>query len=114
MLPCVVFVQPLLICQDPRIARAYTARNTKIYALLACLAQPTYPIPARYGTDTAGRGAFEPPAEDVFIRSSPADVKKIKQTLQPCRRQKQNKRSRVSHRKIPNSNNYRLEIKPIL
>ena len=33
-------------------------------ALLACVAQPTYPIPARSGTDTAGRGAFEPPPED--------------------------------------------------
>ena len=28
--------------------------NTEICALLACLAQPTYPIPARCGTDTAG------------------------------------------------------------
>ena len=54
----------LCICQDPRIAQAYTAQNTKICALLACLAQPTYPIPARCGTDAAGRGAFEPPPED--------------------------------------------------
>ena len=45
-------------------ARAYTAQNTKIYALLAHLAQPTYPIPAKCGTDTAGRGAFEPPPKD--------------------------------------------------
>ena len=51
-------------CQDPRIARAYTAQNTKNYALLACFAQPTYPTPARCGTDTAGRGAYEPPPED--------------------------------------------------
>ena len=35
-----------------------------MFALLACLAQPTYPIPARCRTDTAGRGAFEPPPED--------------------------------------------------
>eukprot|EP00904_Undaria_pinnatifida_P002369 jgi/Undpi1/12132/HiC_scaffold_5.g01808.m1 len=26
--------------------------------------QPTYPIPARCGMDTAGQGAFEPPPED--------------------------------------------------
>ena len=38
--------------------------HTKICALLACLAQPTYPIPARCGTDAAGRGVFEPPSED--------------------------------------------------
>ena len=55
----------LCICHDPRIARAYTAHNTKMFALLACLALPTHPIPARCGTDTAGRGAFEPPPEDV-------------------------------------------------
>ena len=54
----------LCICQDPRTARAYTAQNTKICALLVCPAQPTYPIPARCGTDTAGQGAFEPPPED--------------------------------------------------
>ena len=59
-----LFLFKLCICQDPTIARAYTAQNTKICALLACLAQPTYPIPARWGTDTAGRGAFEPPPED--------------------------------------------------
>ena len=54
----------LCICQDPRIARAYTAQNTQICALSPCLAQRTYPIPARCGTDTAGRGAFGPPPED--------------------------------------------------
>ena len=54
----------LCICQDPRVARAYTAQNTDFYALLACLVQPTHPIPARCGTGTAGRGAFEPPLED--------------------------------------------------
>ena len=58
-----VFSFKLCICQDPRIARAYTAQ-TKNCALLACLAQPTYPIPARCGTDTAGRGAFQPRPED--------------------------------------------------
>ena len=42
----------------------YTAQNTKLCAFLSCLNQPTYPIPARCGTDTAGRGAFEPPPED--------------------------------------------------
>ena len=59
-----LFSFKLCICQDPRIARAYTAQNTKVCALLAYLAQPTYPMPARCGTDTAGRGAFEPPTED--------------------------------------------------
>ena len=39
---------------------------------------------------------------------------KPKQTLQPCRRPKGNKRSRVRHRKIPNISNYRLEMMPIL
>ena len=52
------------ICRDQRTARAYTAQNTKICTLLASLAQPTYPIIARCGTDTAGRGALEPPPED--------------------------------------------------
>ena len=61
---CFSFNWKLCICQDPRIARVYTAQNTKICAFLACLAQPTYPIPARCGTDTAGRGAFEPLHED--------------------------------------------------
>ena len=59
-----LFSFKLCICQDPRIARACTAQNTQICALLACLAQPTYPIPARCGTDTAGLGAFEPSPED--------------------------------------------------
>ena len=47
-----------------RTARAYTAQNTFFCTLLACLAQPTYPIQARCGTETAGRGTFEPPPED--------------------------------------------------
>ena len=60
----------LCICPDPRIARAYTAKNTKKKnALLACLAQPTYPIPARCGTDTAGRGACEPAPKTALERS---------------------------------------------
>ena len=65
----------LCLCQDLRIDRAYTAQNTKICALFACLAQPMYPIPARCGTDTAGRGACQPPPEDVF------------HSFKPCRRQ---------------------------
>ena len=44
--------------------RAYNAQNTKIRALVACLAQPTCPIPASCGTDMSGRRAFEPPPED--------------------------------------------------
>ena len=38
---------------------------------------------------------------------------KPKQTLQPCRRQKGNKRSRVCHRKNPNISKYHLEMMPI-
>ena len=81
LFPYVFFVQALcLLCQDPRMARAYTtAQNTKICALLACLAQPMYPIPARCGTDTAGRGAFEPPPEDVFHSFKPC-IRQAKQT----------------------------------
>ena len=59
-----VFSFKLCIGQDQRTAWAYTSQNTNICALLACLAQPTYLIPARCGTDTAGRGAFEPSPED--------------------------------------------------
>ena len=52
-------------CQDPRIARAYTAQNTKKKsAHLACLAQRLSAFTSRCGTDTAGRGAFEPPFKD--------------------------------------------------
>ena len=54
----------LCICQDVKIVRAYTVQNTKKCGLLACLVQPTYPIPVRCGKDTAGQGAFEPPPED--------------------------------------------------
>ena len=54
----------LCICQDPRIARAYTAQNTKNIALLARLAQHPSAFTSRCGTDKAGRGASEPPAED--------------------------------------------------
>ena len=54
----------LYICQDPRIARAYTAQNNKKSALLACLAQRLSEFTSRCGTDTAGRGALEPPPED--------------------------------------------------
>ena len=61
-----------------------------------------------------GRRSCPPKTFTCFIRSSPADVKQNKQTLQPCRRQKQNKRSRVCHRKIPNISNYRLEMMPTL
>ena len=54
----------LYICQDSRIAPAYTAQNTKKNALLACLAQRLSASTSRCGTDTAGRGALEPPPED--------------------------------------------------
>ena len=54
----------LYICQDPRIARAYTAQVTKNSALLACLAQRLSAFTSRCATDTAGRGALEPPPED--------------------------------------------------
>ena len=49
---------------NPRIARAYTAQNTKKNALLACLAQHLSAFTSKCGTVTAGRGAFEPPPED--------------------------------------------------
>ena len=54
----------LCICQVLRIARVYTAQNTKKCGFLDCLAQPTYTIPARCGMDTAGRVAFEPYPKD--------------------------------------------------
>ena len=42
--PYVFFVQALpIICQDQRIARAYTAQSTFLCAFFAHLAQPTYP-----------------------------------------------------------------------
>ena len=100
----------LCICQDPRIARAYAYKNLRTSRLSR---SAHVPDPDQVcGTDTAERGAFEPPPEDVFHsfkscrrqsktnkRSSPADVK-------------QNKRSRVCHRKIQNIRNYRLEMMP--
>ena len=60
----VFFSFKLCMCQDPRITRAHTAQNTKNCVLLACVAQPTYLIPARCGTDAAGRGTFKPPPKD--------------------------------------------------
>ena len=80
----------------------YFAQNTKFCAFLACLAQPTCPIPARCGTNTEGRGTFEPPPDAVF------------RSFKPCNSQKQNKRSRVFHRNIPNISNYRFEMMSIL
>ena len=59
-----LFSFKLCLCQDPRIARAYTALNTKVTSRLSRSAH--VPIPAKCGTDTAGRGAFEPPPEDGF------------------------------------------------
>ena len=47
-----------------------------------------------------------------FIRSSPADVKRNKQTLKPCRRQEK-QHSRECLCKNQNGSNYRLEIMPI-
>ena len=58
----------LCICQDPKIARAYTAQNTKKKsARVACLAQRLSAFTSRCGTDTVGRGALEPPPEDVAV-----------------------------------------------
>ena len=54
----------LYICHDPRKARAYTAQNTKIVALLACLVQRLSAFTSRCTTDMAGRGALEPPPEN--------------------------------------------------
>ena len=55
-------------------------------------------------------GRLSRPPRTCFIRASPEDVKQNKQMLQPCRRQKQNKRSTVCRRKIPRVSNYHLEI----
>ena len=92
----------LCMCQDPRVARAYTAQNTKICALLACLAQPTYPIPARCGTNTAGRGAFEPPPEDVFHSIKPGR-RQAKQTNAQALQTPSKTNARVCHRKFKTS-----------
>ena len=73
VLPYVVLVQALLMPRSKNSTGVYCPKY-KICARLACLVQPTYPLPARCGTDTAGRGAFGPPAEDVF------------HSLKPCRR----------------------------
>ena len=59
------FVQALyMICQDPRIAGAYTVQIKKRSALLARLSQRLSAFTSRCGTDTAGREASEPPPED--------------------------------------------------
>ena len=44
-------------------------------------------IPLRCGTDTAGRGAFEPPPEDVFYSFKPCKHQTKQKTLKACRRQ---------------------------
>ena len=59
-----IFSFKLYVCQDSRIAPACTAQNTNKSALLACLAQRLFAFTSRCGTDTAGRGALEPPPED--------------------------------------------------
>ena len=79
------------MCQDPRIARAYTAQNTKIYALLACLAclaQPTYPIPAGCGTDTARRGGLSRPPKTALERSYLAENSSSENRILRPRRKK--------------------------
>ena len=50
--------------QDPRIARANTAQNTKRSALLSCLAQRLSASTSRCGTDTAGRRELLPTPEE--------------------------------------------------
>ena len=54
----------LYTCQDHIIGQAYTAPNNKIGALFACLAQRLSAFASRCETDTAGRGALEPPPKD--------------------------------------------------
>ena len=71
-LPMIYSFKPC-ICQDPRIDRAYTAQNTNIFALLACLAQPPSAFTSRCGTDKAGRGTWGPPPEDALERSELAE-----------------------------------------
>ena len=63
------------ICQDPRIARAYTARIQKQSAIVVCLAQRLSVFTLRCGTDTSGRATLEPPPEvgaptNLFDRES--------------------------------------------
>ena len=51
------------ICQDPRIARALPPEIKK-KRTSSFLAQRLSAFASRCGTDTAGRGALEPPPED--------------------------------------------------
>ena len=85
-------------------------------ALLACIAQPTYPIPARCGTDTAGRGAFERPPEDVF-HSFKFYRRQANQTnaqaLQTPSKTNAREYATAKFKTLPGSN-YRLEMMPIL
>ena len=74
----VVFVQALLMPRSNN-SSGVTAQNTFFFELLACLAQPTYPIPDRCRTDTAEREAFEPPPKDVFHSFKPC-TRQAKQT----------------------------------
>ena len=80
-----LFSFKLCLCQDPRIARAYTAKNTK-YRALVSLSPRTR---SRPGAERIrqGEGRFRRPPRTCFIRSSPAGVKQNKQTLKPCSRE---------------------------
>ena len=60
--PC-YFVQALRMPRSKNSSGLYCKKIT-ICAILASLAQSTYPIRPRCGTDKAGRGAFEPSPED--------------------------------------------------
>ena len=62
VLPYVFLIQVLHMPRSNNSCGVYRPKYQKL-RILARLAQPTYPIPARCGTDTAGRGAFEPPTE---------------------------------------------------
>ena len=54
----------LYICQNPRIARAYTAQKYKKKTHFSLASVSVYPRSRRCRTDKAERGALEPPTED--------------------------------------------------
>ena len=117
----------LYMCQDPRIARAYTAQNTK-KAHFPLVSLSVYPRSSQ-GAERIrhGEGRWSRPPKTALERSyltensrSQTSSKTNGLTRIPVPRiadVKQNKRSRLCHRKIQNitiATNYRFEIMPIL
>ena len=63
IMPCqVLFYQPLHTARPEYVES--TVQDTFFYVRLPCLAQHKPALTSRCGTDRAGRGALEPPAED--------------------------------------------------